>query len=140
VGKNKPLWYAYRESVKPVNIVDTNGNPIRADSDQVEPVPIESQDERIKPRQVGTGAQRGQQTLVNTDGSKMVYGILPDNAGFGIAFYNSDGDLVSKQTGTNRYLYDEDGNNYLQDGILADGTRGFIIVKPGFTVDDVIND
>ena len=120
--------------------VDQNGNPVRSGNDSLDSLPVVTPEEqRLKPRLTGTGAQRGQQTLVGNDGSKIVYGILPDDEGFCIAFYNSDGSLVFKQIGTNRYSYDENGDNFLQEGIFTDGTRGFIIVKSGNNVDDVVS-
>jgi hypothetical protein len=43
-------------------IVDSNGNTTSSD-DSVKPVPVESPQTRVKPRQVTTGTTRGEQQI-----------------------------------------------------------------------------
>lgn len=123
-----------------MNVTDSEGRTLSEGDYIVTPLPLESAtNERVKPRQVATGAQRGQQTLVNTDGSKIIFGMLPENNEFGIAFYDPQGRLVSKYLSATRYIYDSNGLNFLQDGVLTGGARGFIIVKDGNNVASVIS-
>lgn len=115
------------------------------------------QSTRIQPRQMGTGVMRGTQRIVNTDGSYITLGEIPDSDGeFGLAFftaedvlitkstaeadfrYNSDGELLSKTTGEYIYFYDRDtGNNTIQIGELSNGTSaGAAFAKDG---DDLVD-
>lgn len=117
------------------------------------------QSTRVQPRDVGTGVMRGTQRIVNTDGSFITLGEIPNSNGeFGIAFftadevlvykslsnqqafYDEDGNLISKSTGTTDYKYDvSTGKNYYQNGKLPDGTYGAIFVKDNVDVADVFD-
>lgn len=114
---------------------------------------------RIQPRQMGTGVMRGTQRIVNTDGSYITLGEIPNSDGeFGFAFftaddvlvskygadqqafYDEDGNIISKQTGTTDYKYDiTTGKNYYQNGKLPDGSYGAIFVKENVDVADVFD-
>lgn len=95
----------------------------------------------VLPRDLSTGVMRGTQRIQNTDGSYITLGVIPDTDGeFGIAFFDSSGDLISKSTGVTDYKYDLTTNkNYYQNGLLPDGSYGAIFVKSGVNVVDVFN-
>jgi hypothetical protein len=62
--------------------------------------------DRVQPRQVASGVQRGTQRIVSTDGSYITLGEIPDTDGeFGIAFFDSTGQMVFKLTGTTQSIY-----------------------------------
>lgn len=88
-----------------------------------------------------TGTLRGTQTIANTDGSKITLGIIPGtNNEFGIAKFDPQGNLISKDIGSTRFVYDLDTNkNIIQDGELPDGTYGFVVAKEGFDVSEVFS-
>lgn len=122
-----------------MNIVDSNANPLTDASNYVEPIPIESSVDRLKPRQVGTGAMRGTQRITNTDGSYMTLGAIPNTTEFGIAFYTVGGALVRKVTMLTDYLYDATtGRNLMQIGKLPDASYNVAIAKSGFNISDGI--
>lgn len=100
------------------------------------------QSDRIQPRQVGTGVMRGTQRIVNTDGSYITLGEVPDDSGdFGIAFFNADDELVSKDTGATEYVYDlNTGKNIVQFKKLPDGTFGLAIAKSGYDISEAITE
>lgn len=89
-----------------MKIVDINGTTIRSDSSVLNTVPIETlESNRLKPRQTGTGAMRGQQTIISNTKAKLVSGNVPDTQdAFGQTFYDS--------AGTRRMLFGNypDGN------------------------------
>lgn len=112
----------------------------------------------VTPYKLGSGVMRGTQIIANTDGSKVILGLLPKNQGFGIAFtdttgniistvtsntysfYDTSGNLVSQITGPTQYIYDLTTNkNILQMGKLPDGTFGLAIAKSGFNVSDAFS-
>lgn len=100
-----------------------------------------AQSDRILPRQVGSGVMRGTQKIVHTDGSYITIGAIEDTNGeFGLAFYDSGGNLIAKDTGATEYKYDPSTDkNYYQNGTLPDGSFGAIFVKSGFNVSDVVS-
>lgn len=111
---------------------------------------------RVLPRQVTTGVTRGTQTIQNTDGSYVTLGLIPDGGtDFGIAFFNSSGVIISKNTGAVETIYDSSGNmisqntgetqfiydgntgkNVMQIGKLPDDTYGFAVAATGDNVAD----
>jgi hypothetical protein len=95
---------------------------------------------RVLPRQVSTGTSRGQQNILGADGSKVVIGEFGDTPPtFGIAFYDSGGNLVNKIVGPTQYVYDlTTGKNIIQIGKLPDGSYGMAVAKAGFDVADGI--
>ena len=59
-----------------------------------------AQSDRVIPRQLTSGVMRGTQRVVNTDGSTITFGVIPDTDDFGIATYNSDNQLLYKLVGS----------------------------------------
>lgn len=113
----------------------------KAKYNSVKDVPLTSVQDRVQPRQVGTGAMRGAQTIVNpADGSKIVLGKVPGAADeFGISYIDGDGTLVFKFNGVTLFMYDSvTGDNTIQFGRLPDGTVNLAIAKEGYTVDEAI--
>lgn len=96
------------------------------------------QSTRVQPRQMGTGVMRGTQMIVNTDGSYITLGEIPDGSGdFGIAFFDANDTLIFKQTAETQYLYDKTtGLNVLQTGKLPDDTYGIAGANTGYDVED----
>lgn len=114
---------------------------------------------RTLPRQVTTGITRGTQTIMNTDGSYVTLGLIPDGGtDFGIAFFDVNGNIISKNTGSVEYMYDSNNNliskntgetqfiydantgkNIMQIGKLPDDTYGFAVAATGFDVADGIS-
>ena len=67
--------------------------------------------DRVQPRQVSTGVTRGTWRVVSNDGSYITVGLIPEtNDEFGIAYWNSNGNLISKNDGTTETKYDTSGN------------------------------
>lgn len=99
-----------------------------------------AQTDRIEPRRVATGVTRGTQKVINTDGSYMTLGVIEGTEGqLGIAFYSSDGTLISKTTAETHYIYDKDtGKNVMQIGKLPDDTYGWATAASGYNVSDGI--
>jgi hypothetical protein len=93
-----------------------------------------AQSNRVIPRQVTTGVLRGTQRIVNTDGSFITLGVLPDGNGeFGIGYYDAAGTRQKVETSETRYLYDTQGNISYADGYLIAGEEPIvIIVKEGY--------
>lgn len=91
----------------------------------------------VDARRIQSGTIRGTLTVVNTDGSKVTIGVIPNsNNQFGLAFFDKNGTLSTKHVGATRYIY-KNGFNIIQDGLLPDNSGGFIIVKDGINVADV---
>jgi len=65
---------------------------------------------RVEPRQVATGVTRGTWRINSTDGSYITIGLIPNTTDFGIAFFDSNNNLISKNLGTSQTIYDPDGN------------------------------
>lgn len=92
---------------------------------------------RVQPRQVATGVTRGTWRINNTDGSYITIGVIPNNGGFGFAFFDSSNNLVSKDTGVTEYVYDvSTGKNNMQLKKLPNGTYGFAVAASGYNVAD----
>lgn len=80
-----------------MNVVNSDGQRA-SDNTVVQPAPVVPITDRLKPRQTGTGAMRGQQTIVADNNAKLVMGNVPDTQNaFGETFYDS--------TGTRRMLF-----------------------------------
>lgn len=119
--------------------VDSNGRAVSGDQDIVEYVPVEAEiARRLRPRQIGTGAMRGQQTILNADGTKIVLGLIPDTIDdYGITFLDTQGREALRITGTTLFMNDpEEGTNRLQIGELPDGTYDVAISDTGENVAD----
>jgi len=119
--------------------VDVNGRPVSGDQDVVEYSPVEAEiARRIRPRQMGTGAMRGQQTILNADGTKIVLGLIPDTIDeYGITFLDENGKEALRITGVTMFMNDPDeGTNRLQIGKLPDGTYDVAISDTGENVAD----
>lgn len=69
---------------------------------------------RVEPRQVASGVMRGTQRIVNTDGSYITLGEIPGTNGeFGIGYFNRDGTMIKKSTGTSDTLFDDNGTEIM---------------------------
>jgi hypothetical protein len=100
-------------------------------------VPIQPDTGRVNPNQIPSGTTRGTQTYMNTDGSYMTMGLIPNSTDFGIAFFDASGTLISKITGSTQYVYDKTtGKNIMQIGKLPDNTYGWAVAKVGNDVKD----
>jgi hypothetical protein len=73
---------------------------------------------RVEPRQVATGVTRGTWRINNTDGSYITIGLIPGTTDFGIAFFDSSNNLMSKYLGGSQTIYDSDNNELVN----IDGT------------------
>ena len=76
-------------------------------------------------------------TVTNTDGSSVGLGKIPDNSGdFGFFSLDKNGKLIMKIVNGTKYVYDPEHSyvNVTQDGLLPDGTGGFVAAKPGIDV------
>jgi hypothetical protein len=112
--------------------------------------------DRVQPRQVASGVERGTKRIVNIDGSYITLGEIPDSGGeFGIAFFTRDGVLIKKDTGLAQTIYDDAGRELvtidstgflLADAIARriklgtapdDGRVGFWVTEPN---EDVITE
>jgi hypothetical protein len=112
---------------------------------------------RVLPRQLSTGTTRGTQnvgygsakidgtnnriTVGGQDGGSVGMGSIPGSATNENGFFSLDaqGKLIMKIVGGTKYVYDpsNDYKNITQDGLLPDGTGGFVAAKPGVNVDDL---
>jgi hypothetical protein len=112
---------------------------VRNDVTTIPDVPVAPETDRVAPRQVATGTQRGTQTIMNTDGSYVTLGLIPNSNDFGVAFFDATDHLISKNTATTQYIYDvASGKNIIQIGKLPDGTYGMAVAKSGYNVSDAI--
>lgn len=104
-------------------------------------VPISPDSNRTNPNQIPSGVTRGTQKYINTDGSYMTLGVIPDGGtDFGIAFFDSSDTLIAKITGVTQYIYDKTTNkNVVQVGKLPDGSYGWAVAKSGYNVSDGIS-
>lgn len=114
----------------------------------VDPYQI-AQQQRVMPRELKAGSQRGEMviqgklTVRNPEtAERILVGNYNNEFGlFGATIINNDEnnlDLSWKIIGKTRYIYNN-GENFLQDGVLPDSSGGFIIVKSGNEVADVYN-
>lgn len=99
------------------------------------------QSDRVQPRQVATGVTRGTWRINNSDGSYITVGVIPETTDdFGIAFFNSNGNMISKNQGNTQYVYDVANNkNIIQIGLLPDDTYGFVVAKSGYDVSEAFD-
>jgi hypothetical protein len=97
-----------------------------------------AQSDRVQPRSVAEGVWRGTKRIINTDGSYITMGVIPDTDGeFGFAFFSASGDLIRKITAFTDFAYDVDtGKNIMQTNKLPDGTYGWVVAAPGYDVED----
>lgn len=104
-------------------------------------VPVSSEADRTNPNREASGVERGTKTIMAVDGSYVTIGLVPDNSGdFGIAFFDSSGTIISKNTGATQYVYDKKtGKNIMQIGLLPDGNYGWAIARSGYNVSDGIS-
>lgn len=112
---------------------------------------------RVLPRQLSTGSTRGTQTvgygttkidgtnntitIAAPDGSLIGMGAIPNSVNGEYGFFSLDtaGNIIMKIVNGTFYSYDPDsGKNFMQIGILPDGTGGWAIAAPGFDVADGI--
>lgn len=111
---------------------------------------------RVLPRQLSTGSTRGTQTVGygttkidgtnNTitigapDGSTIGLGAIPNSATNEYGFFSLDanGKLIMKIVNGTKYVYDPKNSyvNITQDGLLPDGSGGFVSAKTGTNVAD----
>jgi len=76
------------------------------------------------------------------DSTSIGMGIIPGSTTneFGFFSLNASGEVIMKIINGTRYVYrPTNGENFLQDGILPDGSGGFIITKSGSEVEDVFS-
>lgn len=117
----------------------------------------ESNLSRTLPRQISTGSTRGTQTVGygttkidgtnNTitigapDGSTIGLGAIPGSPNNEYGFFSLDasGNLIMKIVNGTKFVYDPSNDyvNVTQDGLLPDGTGGFVAAKPGINVNDL---
>lgn len=75
-----------------MKVIGSDGSSLTSGSDVIQPVPIKPVNDRIKPRQTGTGVMRGQQTILGEQQSKIVFGLVPGSTDdLGISFYDANG-------------------------------------------------
>lgn len=109
---------------------------------------------RILPRQLSTGTTRGTQnvgygkakidgsnnriTVGGADGGTVGLGSIPGSTTNENGFFSLDssGNLIMKIVNGTKYVYDPKNNyvNITQDGLLPDGSGGFVAAKPGVDV------
>lgn len=113
-----------------------------------------SDQSRLLPRQVSTGSTRGTQTVGYgtakidgsnnrfvvgaPDGSSVGMGSIPGSTTNEFGFFSLDenGKLIMKIVNGTKFVYDptSDYVNITQDGLLPDGSGGFVAAKPGVDV------
>lgn len=100
-----------------------------------------AQSNRVQPGQITTGVLRGTQRIQNTDGSYITLGVIPNTNGeFGIAFFTATDDLIAKDTGPTKFVYDPTTNkNVMQIGKLPDGSYGWHVAATGYDVEDAFS-
>lgn len=118
---------------------------------------MQSDISRVLPRQLSTGTLRGTQNvgygnvkidgtnnrivLGANDGSSVGIGTIPNDISGQVGFFatDTDGSLLYKVVNGTLYFYNKDsGINYMQIGVLPDGSTGMAVAKTGFSVDDAI--
>lgn len=74
-------------------------------------------------------------TVTNTDGTIVAMGLIPNSTDFGFYGIYPNGNLAFKYVNGTWYYYDEiTGVNYMQVGLLPDGTSGWAIAEQGTNV------
>lgn len=109
---------------------------------------------RVLPRQLSTGTMRGTQnvgygnakidgsnnriTVGGQDGGTVGLGSIPGSTTNENGFFSldSNGKLIMKIVNGTKFVYDPKSNyvNITQDGLLPDGSGGFVAAKPGVDV------
>lgn len=112
---------------------------------------------RVLPRQLSTGSTRGTQTVgygntkidgsnnritIGTpDGGSIGMGSIPGTDPVEYGFFSTDdsGNVIMKIVNGTKYVYNpsDDYVNVTQDGLLPDGSGGFVAAKPGINVADL---
>lgn len=93
-------------------MVDSSGVELKNNFTDISSQDVEDmlQSTRVQPRQVGTGVMRGTQRIVDTDGSYITMGAIPETNGeFGFAFFDADGTLISKYLATEQSFFNSAG-------------------------------
>jgi hypothetical protein len=111
---------------------------------------------RVLPRQLSTGSTRGVQkvgygnvnidgsnnriTIGDTNGGTIGMGSIPNvTAQIGFFATDTDSSLLFKIVNGTLYFYDKDTSvNYMQIGVLPDGSTGMAVAKSGYSVGDAI--
>lgn len=104
---------------------------------------------RVMPRQLSTGAQKGEMTVFGkiivgnpNNNERIIIGTNGDDFGFFGAESNGGDeanlDIAWKIVGQTFYFYDidDDGRNIMQVGKLPDGTFNMVAAKDGYEVED----
>lgn len=112
---------------------------------------------RVLPRQLSTGTLRGTQNvgygnvkidgtnnriiLGATDGTSVGIGTIPNDSTGQVGFFatDTDGSLLYKVVNGTLYFYNKDTSvNYMQIGVLPDGSTGMAVAKAPYNVGDAI--
>lgn len=102
-----------------MRFVDNNGRTVSQSANQVESVPIEDSSQRVPPRQIGTGTQRGYQAV----GSQNV---VIDNPNQRIVINEN----ISNTNNVRARVY---------IGLISGTDFGIVVTKTGNDVADVIS-
>lgn len=116
-----------------------------------------SDQSRLLPRQVSTGSMRGTQdigskgakidsannriVLSASDGGTVGIGTIPGDTSGQVGFFatDTDGSLLYKVVNGTLYFYDKDTSvNYMQIGVLPDGSTGMAVARDGDSIADAI--
>lgn len=74
-------------------------------------------------------------TVTNTDGTVVGMGLIPDSTDFGFYGTYPNGNLAFKYVNGTWFYYDPTSQlNYMQNGLLPDGTGGWSIAQQGYNV------
>jgi len=97
--------------------------------------------DRVNPRQIASGVLRGTQRIVNTDGSTITLGEIPEtNGDFGIATFNSDNQLLYKLVGST-WLWNDLSTDKFRVSITAtDDSFAMKVSQSGVDVRTATND
>lgn len=100
-----------------MSLNEQSPDTLRNEFASLQPKSVESLmgDARVHPRQVATGVTRGTWRISNSDGSYITIGVIPEtNDEFGIAFFNAEGTLISKNLGVSQTIYSSTGNELVK--------------------------
>lgn len=117
----------------------------------------QSDQSRLLPRQVSIGSMRGTQNIGSkgaqidsannrivlsaSDGGSVGIGSIPGDTTGQVGFFATDidGSLLYKVVNGTLYFYNKDTSvNYMQIGVLPDGSTGMAVAKDGNSVADAI--
>ena len=78
-------------------------------------------------------------SVYNSSGQIQIVDGLLSTGEYGTAYYDTNGKIVQKIVAGTRYIYDPSNgyNNIMQDGILPDGSGGWVVATPGNTVQEI---